>query len=215
MRLVWEDNFRGSDSDVPRVEYDLGYGTATDDIQGSLLSIALAAGGAYGVRGGVALTGARVPDDFELLLNSQTNTGSENYLRITWRTSDTSAATNGSDIQYGYRLESVPLFGTLKLERMDNYSATSLASPGYTFTNGARHWIRIRAERDRIQVKVWDNGSAEPGAWQIDVTDGTYPSGDRLIIALLNGWTGDAVSRTIGGLSVWDLGATPRRARLR
>ena len=48
--------------------------------------------------------------------------------------------------------------------------------PGLAFTTGDRLWVRTRAtgvSPTTVGVKVWEVGTAEPAAWQVEVTDAT------------------------------------------
>lgn len=40
-------------------------------------------------------------------------------------------------------------------------------------------WLRARIEDGNISAKAWKDGASEPGAWQIEETDTSLPSGDQ------------------------------------
>ena len=98
---------------------------------------------------------------------------------------------------------------TIELDvNQDKIGLHRIASDGSTYTliqNSASagigdivtHWMRIYASGSTIKAKWWDDGSGEPGTWQIDTTDATYSTGDFL----LGKWAG---SSGVARLVVWD-----------
>lgn len=56
-------------------------------------------------------------------------------------------------------------------------SFTSLVSATFAYTTGTKYTMRFRIKSGILFGKVWQQGSAEPGAWTIQIADSTYTSG--------------------------------------
>ncbi|MFC4332678.1 hypothetical protein ACFPC0_33915 [Streptomyces andamanensis] len=68
----------------------------------------------------------------------------------------------------------------LRVEKEVADTVTQLASPVALATAapvGADWTIRVRREGTRIRAKAWREDTAEPSAWAVDVTDGTFGKG--------------------------------------
>lgn len=48
------------------------------------------------------------------------------------------------------------------------YSEVPGAVGDFAYTAGAWYWMRLRAEGDRVKVKAWADGAAEPSGWIVD-----------------------------------------------
>jgi len=74
---------------------------------------------------------------------------------------------------YGFQLRT----GEFRLERP---GLAMLASVAKSLTENAYYWIKAEASGNTIRGKVWLDGDVEPSAWDISVTDATYPNAGRV-----------------------------------
>jgi hypothetical protein len=87
-------------------------------------------------------------------------------------------------------------------------SHATLASPDPSSTQ--LWWIRLQVEGTAMRSRVWQEGSAEPGTWQMTATDSTYTTGRPGVIVF---WNGTGVMQ-LHAFAVAELGysATPPAA---
>jgi len=48
---------------------------------------------------------------------------------------------------------------------------------------GTDQWMRLRCVGTSIKVRIWDDGSAEPGTWALDFVDTLFTKGHFGIVA--------------------------------
>src|SRR6266568_798348 len=53
-------------------------------------------------------------------------------------------------------------------------SGTSLASAAFTATTNIFYWIRFQAIGSTLRMRMWQDGTSEPGVWDVTITDTTY-----------------------------------------
>ncbi|MEU0102388.1 hypothetical protein [Streptomyces sp. NPDC006267] len=77
-----------------------------------------------------------------------------------------------------------------RIMRRQNGSDTALSTaidvPGLTYTAGALIRIRFRAVGSLLQLRAWADGSPEPSAWAVEVTDTALTSGRVGLRAILD-----------------------------
>ncbi len=75
---------------------------------------------------------------------------------------------------------------TLKVVKAVNSAQTTLRSvTGVQSTvAGQKQWIRLRAVGSTVQVKMWRDGTTEPSAWTVALTDTSVTSAGRPYLAL-------------------------------
>ena len=199
MAVVFSDVWSGSNGDA----WDSAKWTTRTEIGTGDTTIQGAKGrqraiGIYGAEIARCLATAGTVDNFDLTM--------------TWGNDD---ATSESYNNWYFRCGANQASGqpgscyTIELDvNQDKIGLHRIASDGSTYTliqNSASagigdivtHWMRIYASGSTIKAKWWDDGSGEPGTWQIDTTDATYSTGDFL----LGKWAG---SSGVARLVVWD-----------
>jgi prepilin-type N-terminal cleavage/methylation domain-containing protein len=77
-----------------------------------------------------------------------------------------------------------------------NSGATLLASSTFTFDNNEYYSLKISADEQDLNAKVWQTSTAEPADWDISVTDDSYASGEIGLTTTTNTTTFDNVSVT-------------------
>lgn len=134
-------------------------------------------------------------DDFEFLASFVLNGSSDNRsAEVAYRVSDAVSVDHPGRCYYATANQT-----GLYLERNSlsngGVSWTSIATDTTTgFAGGTKKWMRVRVVGDNHKVKVWSDGSPEPGTWQIDATDNTYRAGHALILGnYLYGTTNNTV----------------------
>lgn len=96
------------------------------------------------------------------------------YGAILW---DYTGATQGSSVGF------LPAGGVRSVMLYDDKAGLSFGHFNYLWTNGQKYWIRYRVEGGvNHYVKIWADGSAEPGSWNMGVnysnrTTGTHYMG--------------------------------------
>jgi hypothetical protein len=82
------------------------------------------------------------------------------------------ATTDSNFPGYGFQLRDS---GEFRLERPGLAQlATVTKTP---FVEGAYYWIKMQCSGTTISGKVWADGAAEPGSWDISITDSTFSEG--------------------------------------
>lgn len=69
------------------------------------------------------------------------------------------------------------LGGTLYLGLRTNGVLTVLSSMSFSISAGSLYWVRLRSNGSLHQLRVWLDGSNEPGAPMLSVVDSTHTSG--------------------------------------
>jgi len=54
---------------------------------------------------------------------------------------------------------------------VNGVGSSDLASHNHVLAADTFYWLRLRVSNDNIKAKVWDDGAAEGGGWDIDYTD--------------------------------------------
>lgn len=55
-------------------------------------------------------------------------------------------------------------------------SGTTVGSESHSLTGDTLYWIRVQSTTDTHRIRVWADGSSEPGTWDLDVTDSNIPA---------------------------------------
>lgn len=126
------------------------------------------------------------------------------YPEIAWRMFDGLASSSGT----GYVIQ-VDGNGTrIDLLRVGAYSSIANVTDASLLAAGTR-WFKIRVVGHNHKVKWWNDGSGEPGTWQIDVTDAS-PQVDTSGVPVTGGTIGFRTygtnTITVDDLTVTDLG---------
>ena len=197
MTVILSDTFTGTDGDAWNASNwttRLVGGTGSATIQSATGELAVATG-AYAVAVALGAPASGTCDDLDLLFPWVDASGGEQYIDIDYRIGTN--ATSGIPASC-FRVEI-----SHDSDKVGIYSIDS----GGTFSTGievttagvndlATHWMRILVVGDRHRVKWWDDGSGEPGTWQIDETDpdgGGWTTG-RFAMSKVNGAAGAAES---------------------
>lgn len=61
--------------------------------------------------------------------------------------------------------------------RIENIATSNLIQVTKTWAAGTYYQVKVVCTGSHIQAKVWQDGTAEPGSWDIDFTDTTYSAG--------------------------------------
>ena len=64
---------------------------------------------------------------------------------------------------------------TLRIERWGIANLGEVTNK--TFTNGTYYWLKLECTGTTIRGRVWEDGDAEPGTWDVSVTDSNYARG--------------------------------------
>ena len=129
------------------------------------------------------------------------------YPEIAWRMYDGVASSNGS----GYIIQLHADGLSFDFFRVGSYSWMASATDASLNTAGDR-WFKIRVVGHNHKIKWWNDGSAEPGTWQIDVTDAT-PQVDVNGVPVVGGTIGfrywGASAYYFDDLTITDLASPP------
>lgn len=135
--------------------------------KGPLLAKSSANGDAFWAWGGVADAA-----DVELLALIRPNADSgdtSNAIGLVLR----GAGANGT--QTGYRAvlnsNSAGAKDRIEIGKWVSGAFTFLANAAFNWVTGANYYMRFQARGTSLKVKVWAEGSPEPGAWNVTVTD--------------------------------------------
>jgi hypothetical protein len=124
-------------------------------------------------------------------LRGNLSTGSSStYEGVIVRGSGSSGAESGYRICLGRNGASATNIAVTKLVAG---AATALTSPTFTWAVNTYYWMRVRFQSGNIKVRVWADGQAEPGTWNVDITD----------TDISTGWVGLACADT-SQVSEWD-----------
>ncbi len=208
MAVILSDAFTGTNGDAwnasnwtTRVEGATGSATIQTN-RGRLNPLT----GAYTKVIALAAPASGTVDDFDVTFSWADGTTGEQYLDWYYRVT-TNVATG---IPASCFLVSVDHSGDQVL--ICSIDSGGTLSTGVTvFTAGlsdtARHWMRVRVVGTQHKVKWWNDGSGEPGTWQIDETDpdaGGWTTG-RVLLAQTNGASGTSRNADFDDFSLDDL----------
>lgn len=59
----------------------------------------------------------------------------------------------------------------IEISKWVNGTFTFLANATFAWATGTNYWLRFRARGTSLKVKVWAEGGAEPGSWNVTTTD--------------------------------------------
>lgn len=105
-----------------------------------------------------------------------------------------------TDVNFpGYGLQ---MRDTNKL-RIERPGLASLGEVSKTWVSNSWYWLKLEANGSTIRGKAWLDGDAEPGAWDISITDTTYPNA---------GYVGLSGETSNGSFDSLSLTHTPDRA---
>jgi hypothetical protein len=92
--------------------------------------------------------------------------------------------------------------GAITLNKYVGGTGTTLSGPTTLLTTiGTKYWVRFGTSAGRIHVRVWPDGTTEPGTWNIDVADdGTVPAGVLELVGFRS--TVSALPMQIGPVSL-------------
>ena len=208
MAVILSDAFTGTNGDAWNAS---NWTTRTEGTTGSSTiqtnrGRATAATGAYTVQYALGAPASGDADDFDVTFSwADTSTG-EQYIDFIYRcTTNPTSGVPGS----AFVVEIGPNSDKIGVYSLDSGGAFStgifVTSAGVNDTN--RHWMRVLVIGTQHKVKWWDDGSGEPGTWQIDETDpdgGGWTTG-RVLLGKLNGAAGTSRSTDFDDFSLDDL----------
>ncbi len=70
-----------------------------------------------------------------------------------------------------------PSNGNVGIQLYNGATSTTLGAAAKGITNGKWYYIRTRFVGTALKLKVWEVGTAEPAAWDVEVTDATHSAG--------------------------------------
>ena len=208
MAVILSDAFTGTNGDAWNAS---NWTTRTEGTTGSSTiqtnrGRATAATGAYTGQYALGAPASGDADDFDVTFSwADTSTG-EQYIDFIYRcTTNPTSGVPGS----AFVVEIGPNSDKIGVYSLDSGGAFStgifVTSAGVNDTN--RHWMRVLVVGTQHKVKWWDDGSGEPGTWQIDETDpdgGGWTTG-RVLLGKLNGAAGTSRSTDFDDFSLDDL----------
>lgn len=78
----------------------------------------------------------------------------------------------------GYQLHHQQGTDRIRLYRFDSDGTVTVLATDTTIDRTLTYWFRIVCVGSSIQVRWWEDGTAEPSTWNFDVTEGTYLTGE-------------------------------------
>jgi hypothetical protein len=87
-------------------------------------------------------------------------------------------------------------------------ATTQLASQKIGQVTTAKQWVRFKVQGTSLKAKVWTDGTAEPAAWEMEVTDSTITGAGVLQLKWLRG----GVATSAGDVLVDDVQVTTYQA---
>jgi len=205
---VLSDTFTGSDGaawDGTRWPnfYD-SLGTGTHDIQGNQGRL-LTGAGSY------AVMQAELQDlslvNFEATYDVEVQATTESYFQVEFRSSLTG---DGNIYELVLRRDT----GYLGIEKKVSYTPTVLDSTTLTITTSDVIHFRLRVVGSDYKARAWINGASEPGTWDLEATDGTYLTNDRVAFKAIAGAAATAQRWDIDNLTIDDTLEPPLPPRL-
>lgn len=82
--------------------------------------------------------------------------------------------------------------GNLLFAKLVSNGFTQLASTNVSEVDATFYWIRVSMTGNHLQARVWQDGTGEPGTWNIDTTDSTYTTAGRYGMSF-NAFSGSGV----------------------
>lgn len=146
--------------------------------------------------------------DFEMKVKvTWTSAINGQYPEIAWRINDGMANATGQ----GYIIQIVGGTGQVDIFKVGGYTSIANVTDASLTAAGTR-WFKIRVVGNNHKVRWWNDGSAEPGTWQLDGTDATPPT-DSWGFPLSSGGIGfrnyGAGPLSFDDLTVTDLASPP------
>lgn len=180
-------------------------GTGTYDVQsGGLRVVTAGTGGFYTDLSNLIPSCPRSMNS-EVLFRVKTAPAlHEEYITVVLRSS---GDYGGFYPQFGYMLALAPSGNNWSLAFCAFGTQTTIGTAvTHTFVNNASYWVRFRCQRGRLSASVWDDGTAEPAAWQFDQFDGQYNNPGQCSFYVQAGSGGLAETAVFDSITVWDLG---------
>lgn len=145
--------------------------------------------------------------DFEMTCKlTWTSSIASMFPEVAWRIYD---GIGGYNAASGYVIQINGTSGRVDIFKVGGYTSIGNITDASLSAAGVR-WFKIMAVGNRHQVKWWNDGSAEPGTWQLDVTDASPPKDSWGVNNIVGGaigfrnYTGNAY--TVDDLTVTNLG---------
>lgn len=125
--------------------------------------------------------------NFDMLVKCKRSSTTGDGYGILFRIASTSTA-------YGYRFGGTPVL--VRIAPNGGTLATLATQTTQLVTQTNFFWVRINANGTAIKVRVWQDGSGEPGTWAMSVTDSNYSSGAMGLRSSINNcdWYVDWIS---------------------
>lgn len=68
---------------------------------------------------------------------------------------------------------------TFNVDKYSGGSRSNITSFSFSYSTGTSYWIRmIHTSGGTLQIRVWADGSSEPGTWNVNQSETTYSSGN-------------------------------------
>jgi hypothetical protein len=137
------------------------------------------------------------PQDVEILVRWKQVAAGNPSFRVVAR------ASGGDGSEYSYHLHVDSVGDDWRIGRFLNGVHTYLGiEQAHDFRSDIFHWARFRVQGNTISAKIWDDGSAEPTAWDDTDTDGNITSGGwpGVMMNVTDIWV-DFIHIATGGLS--------------
>lgn len=80
--------------------------------------------------------------------------------------------TDNNDFYYG-----VLVSGTVAIGKDVAGSFTTLTSTSFSYSTANFYWLRFNLSGSTLKLKVWQDGTSEPGSWTVTTTDSSLSSG--------------------------------------
>lgn len=124
-------------------------------------------------------------------------------------------STTGSGVDNGFYLSLGPLTNQISVGSTIATVATNSGSGSFTYNSSNNLWIKIRRKGYWVGMKIWEDGSAEPGDWTL----GGAATGSSTVtplypyIACNTGFPTVATTYTFDSITLDDLQVKRRRLR--
>lgn len=111
--------------------------------------------------------------DFEMTVKlTWTSSIAGMYPEVAWRIYD---GIGGFTAASGYVIQITGSNGRVDIFKVGGYTSIGNITDASLSAAGSR-WFKIRAVGNNHKVKWWNDGSGEPGTWQLDATDASPPN---------------------------------------
>jgi hypothetical protein len=77
----------------------------------------------------------------------------------------------------GYQLHHQQGTNRIRMYRFDSDGTVIPLASSSNIDRTKTYWFRVRGVGDSIQVRWWQDGTSEPAAWNFEITEGTYLTG--------------------------------------